>query len=157
MDKNDNDKPDLMEKVVVSPPASAKNETQVGVLDLSLEQLSSEIIGEYQHSAPVKMPNREELTVRLVNISLLQRLDELRGDVTLLQTILWTIIGILLGFVTSLWGSDQAISQIDKHSWGMLTLLCAFTGVFGYLTKRASNRAENLRAKLFKPENNETT
>ncbi|PHN00914.1 hypothetical protein [Flavilitoribacter nigricans] len=149
MAENNKSKPPVSENTEDFSSLPKKEDAEVGLLNLSLDELSSEIIGEYRHSAPVKMPNREELTVRLVNISLLQRLDELRGDVTLMQTILWTIIGTILGFATSLFGSEQSIDQIDKRSWWLFLLLIIFAGVFGYLTQRANKRAVKLRNKLF--------
>ena len=112
----------------------------------SLVELSTRLAGGYQTSAPVKMPAPDELTVRLVNISLLQRLDELRGDAALLQSFLCCAVGGLLGFLTNVFTSNQSL---DKNAWIFLTLLLGFAAVFGFLTMRASRRAETLRQKVF--------
>lgn len=129
---------------------------QIGILNSSLTQLSSDIIGDFQHSAPVKIPNREDLTVRLVNISMLARLDELRGDATLMQNFFWTVMGTLLGLITSLFSSDTAIDQIDKHSWILVVLIVIVAGVFGFLMVRSSRRADKLRSKLFQDSNHDS-
>ncbi|MEJ0011274.1 MAG: hypothetical protein WDM94_01345 [Bauldia sp.] len=126
----------------------------VGVLSGPVNRLAAELAGLEAPTAPIQLPSKEELTVRLVNISLLQRLDELRGDVTLLQTIFWTIAGGLLGLITTLFGSVQSTILFDKAAGALLVLLTIFLGLFGFLWRRASKRADEMTKKIFEPDAN---
>jgi hypothetical protein len=131
-------------------------ENYSSVIPDSLARLTNEITGGYEHSAPVRMPPRDELTVTLVPVSLLQRLDELRSDLTLFQSMLWAAIGGIIGFLTNIFTSDQGL---NKNSGIFLALLCGVTVLFIFLTIRASRRAEAIRQKIYnetpkqKPEN----
>lgn len=120
--------------------------TQLGIIVEPFTKLTSQLAQTSLPTAPVKIPGPEELTVRLVNVSQLQRLDELRGDVALLQTILFTIVGTVLGFVTNVFTSNQAM---DRSAWIFLVLLLGASVLFGVLTARASQRTMKLQRRLF--------
>lgn len=116
------------------------------VLPDSLVRLTTELSGGYEPYAPVRMPNREELTVRLVNISMLQRLDELRSDISLYQNFLWAAIGGIIGFATNVLTSNQ---PVDAKAALFLALLCVFAAVFTILVVRGSKRAEAVRQRIY--------
>lgn len=111
-----------------------------------LLRLTADIIGAPATSAPIRMPNRDELTVRLVNVDKLQRLDELRDDVTVMQTVCGTATGGLLGFLANVFTTT---SHMDAKMWIFLGLLGAVVGVSMFLTRRVSKRASDLRARIF--------
>lgn len=127
------------------------NNYQLGVIISPLTQIATQVAGGYETTAPVKIPDQEELTVRLVNISQIQRLDELRSDATLMQTILWSGIGAILGFFTNVVTSNQ---PLEKYAILFLILLIGITIVFAFLTKRASRREQDLRRRLFDDKQN---
>jgi hypothetical protein len=121
-------------------------ETQIGIVSEPFVELTSRLARDSLPTASVKLPDPEDLTVRLVNISQIQRLDELQGDTALLQTILFTSVGTVLGFLTNIFTSNQGM---DKSSWIFLAFLLATCALFGALTARASRRTTELRRRLF--------
>lgn len=137
--------PDLKTEERKELQPQAPTGTDLGVIVAPLVRYTTEIAGGYEPSAPVRIPNREELTVRLVNISQLQHLDELRSDVTLLQTILGAGIGGVIGFLTNIFTSNQGM---DKQSGVFLVLLAGVAAVFGLLARRAGKRSADLRRTL---------
>jgi hypothetical protein len=145
----------MSEKSEVSPPSidvdnrsnvREQTRTQLGIVIEPFTKFASQLAQDSLPTAPVKIPEPEELTVRLVNASQLQRLDELRSDGALLQTILFTMIGAVLGFVTNVFTSNQAM---DKSSWIFLAFLLGGSVLFGVLAMRAGRRETELRRRLF--------
>jgi hypothetical protein len=106
---------------------------------------AQEIAGNREPYAPVKFPTPNDMTVRLVDITQLQRLDELREDASLMQTIFWTIIGALVGVLTNIFTSNQ---NVDTKSWILILLLAGVAAIFGFLTLRATKRSEKLRRRI---------
>lgn len=122
------------------------DDTQLGVIVEPLIRYANQIAGGQESSAPIQMPSREDLTVRLVSISQLQRLDELRNDSSLFQSILFTIVGVLLGLPITIYTSNVSMS---KPLWAILWVLAGVTLIFACLTIRASRSAAELRRKIF--------
>lgn len=104
-----------------------------------LVRIATDVSGGYEPSAPVKIPDREALAVQLVDIALVLRFDESRNDVTLMQTILWTIIGGFFGFLGS-WVTSS--KKMGKVAWIFLFFLIGGICIFIFLTYRASKRAK---------------
>jgi hypothetical protein len=110
-----------------------------------LIRYTQELAGNREPYAPVKLPSPNDMTVRLVDITQLQRLDELREDAALMQTIFWTTIGALVGVLTNIFTSNQ---NIDTKSWILILLLAGGASIFGFLNLRASKRSEKLRRRI---------
>jgi hypothetical protein len=128
-------------------PALAVTWPDVGedaVLSAPIARLSAELAGEGAFSAPVKLPDSDQLTVRLVNISLLQKLDELRDDIALFQGGFFLAAGAILGLTPSM-----LAPSVEQGIWVAAASFCLFLGVFGFLWRRARKRADVIRAKLF--------
>lgn len=98
-------------------------------------------------SAPIKMPEKDALTVRLVPIHQLQRFDELRDDASLWQSIAWTAGGGLLGFVTNFLTAQAAPTDIATYM--VVGLLCLVAVGAGRKHASVSRRLDHLRQKLF--------
>lgn len=118
----------------------------LGVVSTPLVDLMADITERNSPTAPVKIPNKNDLTVHLVNIDLLRRLDELRGDVSLYQTMFWTFLGIAFGFIVSFSTSGQVMT---RDTWMLLFLGSAVVTIFGLLWHRATVRAQRIREKVF--------
>lgn len=103
-------------------------------------------------TAQVILPSADRLQVHLVNISDLQHLDEARNDVNLLQTIFFTALGVVVGFLTNTITSPVTL---QTSSWMFLSTVLVFTVTFGLLWARAARRAAELRNQLYGKTNNE--
>ena len=53
-------------------------------------------------SAPIVLPDKEELTVRLVSQQSLERLRDAESDRSVFDNFLWCLVGGILGFFTNL-------------------------------------------------------
>lgn len=121
------------------------------IVTKSLMQLTTEITGGNKPTASVKLPNPDELTVQLINVAQFNHLDELRNDLNTHQSILFIIIGAIIGFITNIITSNQ---PIDKSAWLYLILLCGFAAVFGGLTWKFSKRTRELRERILNDKSN---
>lgn len=100
-------------------------------------------------SAPIKMPDEDALTVRLVPIHQLQRFDELRDDAALWQAIAWTAGGGVLGFITNFLVAQRA--PTDFASYAMIGLLGLIAVGAIHRHAMVARRIERIRTKLFDP------
>ncbi len=123
-----------------------RSEASVSLGD-SVRQLSSELTGEAEPSAPISLPSRSDLTVRLVDVALLRRLDELRDDLALVQGAFWTIAGALLGVVAS--GLTSSNAMTDQLVWTVVGILLMFLILIGFFWFRTNKRASTARARIF--------
>lgn len=134
-------------EIPASPPSSSGDEELLyGLIAAPLTKLTGDIARGYPPTAPVRLPNREELTVRLVDSAQLHRLDELRGDVALHQSILFIGIGALLGFVTSLFFTN---TRVGAGGWVFLGVLLGMSLLSGVFARRAARRAAMAKRRLF--------
>jgi hypothetical protein len=125
--------------------ASADRSIPVSIVD-PLTRDVIELAGGVEPHAQVKLPRPEDLAVRLVQVSALQRLDELRSDVSIHLSMLTTAGGLIVGFLTNVLTSNQ---PFNPQYWPFLGLLGLTAITFGGLTWRASRRAERIRRRLF--------
>lgn len=115
----------------------------------SIERSADLLSGRIPTSARVKLPAEEHLTVELVPLGLVQRLEEAKGDLSLFQSFFWTLFGTLLGVITTLVLAPSSLTSVDKATWVTICALLLAIGIFGFLWNRASNRADKIREKTY--------
>jgi hypothetical protein len=130
------------------PSAGREEERTEGIVDPIADFIEEEL-DVHKPTAPVRFPQPNELEVRLVNVAELQRLDELRGDVSIFSSLFWTLIGGIIGFLGNLAASE---APLDGVRWMFLGLVAAFAAIIGALLLRAGGRAAAHRRRLFQDE-----
>src|SRR5690242_1878004 len=94
-------------QATIRKPRVVELDDDIASVAAPLIRYTAELAEAYKPTAPVKLPDTESLTVQLVNVTLLQRLDDARADVSLMQNILWCTVGGLFGQITTLVTSDH--------------------------------------------------
>ena len=61
---------------------------------------------EHELTAPVQLPSKEAMTVRLGPINLIERLDEYHSDETLAHTLVGLFFGAILGIISDLFSKS---------------------------------------------------
>ena len=108
------------------------------------ELVESMVSSKGELSAPISMPAPEDMAVKLVSSSSLDRLDEYHGDQTLFQTLFGVFagagLGLLIGIVTA--------PQPSITAWSGLTLgvFVTASAVFLVQALRIRGRASKVRA-----------
>lgn len=125
-----------------APPDEPANED----ISSSLTNFAAEVAANgMAHTAPVTMPSREKLTVRLVNVELISRLDELRSDAAFHIGFAWAAVGLVTGIFTNIFTSE---SPLDRKTIVFSALAITIAIVFAFLAVRASRRARILKLQL---------
>ncbi|MCE6999582.1 hypothetical protein LZG04_32925 [Saccharothrix sp. S26] len=96
-------------------------------------------------TAPIVMPAREELVVRLVTQHSLDRLRDAEADRTLFDSVLWSLVGAVLGFFTNVITGDDPVSTAGYVLLAMLVV--AFAGVV-LVRIRLARRLRSARNKV---------
>lgn len=119
------------------------------LLGESILGLTSELASSQPLTAPVELPNRGELTVKLVNRTVLQRLDELRGDISIYQGFFFTALGALISFGIATFPESDKGLVLDRTNLIASALALGFLVTFGWLWARAAKRAKVLYDQVF--------
>lgn len=97
-------------------------------------------------SAPINIPDLEEMTVLLVQADVVYRLEEYRSDQQHWEAIMWTLVGAILGVLVN-WITNEpiVISKISILAIIMFSILAciAFASVVKY-RKRAEKMKERV-------------
>ncbi|MBB4677041.1 MULTISPECIES: hypothetical protein [Crossiella] len=93
-------------------------------------------------SAPIVLPNREELTVRLVTQHSLDRLRDAESDRALFDSMMWCLLGGIVGFFTNVITGGQPVSLSGVIFVVMLGLVTAGVVV---MRIRLGKRLKNAR------------
>jgi hypothetical protein len=97
-------------------------------------------------TAPVLLPRREAMSVRLVDVTLLDRLEEARADATQMSSVMALFIGAILGIVVN-WATAEAL-VITRVSLVLLVVLGSLA-VATYLWWRGLQaRAERVKQRM---------
>lgn len=100
--------------MVQPEPAKSTREDQAEPLDAYVSEVIRKTFGgdvaSGDSSVPIIMPNREDLAVRLVSQHSLDRLRDVESDRTLLDSILWSLVGGVIGFATNVITGNQSVS-----------------------------------------------
>jgi hypothetical protein len=103
---------------------------------------------EFHISAPVRIPERAQLTVDLIPASTIYRLEEYRADQMRAEAIMWTFIGAVIGLITS-WALQESIS-FSRPSLIILAFLVGLAIISGVVSTNFKRRADNAKGEMFK-------
>ena len=109
--------------------------------------IPSEKASEYYITAPVEIPTREQMTVKLVPMHLMTRLEEARSDEQFWGAVFWAVVGAILGVVCN-WVTSDPI-DITRPS---LVVMAVFVAI-GFLTffggvRKYQSRAQNIKSEV---------
>ncbi len=124
------------------------NKTLKDIFEVTL----SDITRNHQHQAPVKIPDLEELTVKLVRLSLIEKLVESKEDYDTYLSALFTILGTFLGALLTIFTND--IDNISTKY--VIFFVCLISIVSIFLIVRIvtlRNRYLRVKNKVFNSEN----
>lgn len=96
---------------------------------------------EYYFTAPVEIPTREQMKVKLVPVHLVNRLEEARSDEHFWGAVFWAVMGAILGIICN-WATSDPI-KITRPSLVVMALFAAI----GLLTFVGGVRKYQDRAK----------
>lgn len=119
----------------------------------STDRLVSELIrnsfgGDLAHvgsTAPVVLPKKEDLTVRLVTQHSLDRLKDAESDRALFDATLWCLIGGVIGFFTNVITGNQGI---NKSGWIFLVMLTVSVIGLSLMRLRVNRRLKKARKRV---------
>ncbi len=117
-------------------------------LALAVKRNSDRLAGLVPTTAPVRTPDERYLRVDLVSLSLVTRVEELRGDTANLMSMVWMLSGALLGVIASLIVDGAPVSGWTVATWVLLSCLAVFLGVFGYLSRKVSKKMKLAERRL---------
>jgi hypothetical protein len=109
----------------------------------SIHRLTAELTGEGGLSAPVKVPRPEALTVRLVNVALLEALDAVRADAALFQNAFYGTFGAAAGLA-----GNMVLGSTSTAGWIALASSTTASGIFAVLWLRASRLARHAKQQM---------
>lgn len=98
-------------------------------------------------SAPVFIPDEDNLAVNLVQADIVYRLEEYRSDEQKWESIMWTFIGATLGIVVNWVTSDPIV--ITRISFVLVTILLLMVVITFIATREYKRRADVMKARLF--------
>lgn len=98
----------------------------------------------HEITAPVALPSSDEMTVRLVPVNLLERLEEYRFDEAKWAAIQGVFFGAVLSLVVNMATGVNATSS----TWGLLGLLFAMACLASWATYSSRQRGNKVRNQL---------
>jgi hypothetical protein len=102
-------------------------------------------LGAQASYAPIGFSTPTDPNIQLVDITQLQRLEELHDDSALMQTVWLAIIGLTVGILIA----DVMHRQGSAGQVGTLVfVLVGCVIIFGFLTRRTKKRTEKLRRRV---------
>jgi hypothetical protein len=95
-------------------------------------------------SAPVHIP--DDLSIQLVPVDLVDKLEEYRSDQIKWETVFWAFIGAILGIIIN-WvtSSDLVITEVSVVTLALLALMAVITG---RAAKDYTKRVDMAKAKM---------
>jgi hypothetical protein len=97
-------------------------------------------------SAPIVLPDRQDLTVRLVSQHSLDRLRDAEGDRSIFDNLLWCLLGGLIGFLTNV-ATSQTLT-IGPGGYVFISLLTAAAVGTYTMRLRLSRRLNDARSRV---------
>ncbi|HET9897360.1 MAG TPA: hypothetical protein VFQ44_20715 [Streptosporangiaceae bacterium] len=140
----------MIEKDFSNNPVSEGN---ISDLDKYLSEIIKSTFGgepaTADASAPIVLPDRQDLTVRLVSQHSLERLRDVEADKSLFDNLLWCLLGGLIGFFTNVATSQKV--AIGAAGIVFISLLAAAAiGTFAMrlrLSRRLNEARDRVHAK----------
>lgn len=96
-------------------------------------------------TAPVILPNKEDLTVRLVTQHSLDRMKDAESDRALLDSTIWCLIGGIVGFATNVVTGGQGVSAAG---WQFVTMLVVAAICVALMRMRVNRRLKKARKRV---------
>lgn len=127
-----------------SPNVSDTNELDELLSDAINSSLGG-IVLDSDTKAPIILPSKDELAVRVVPTSSLNRLNECNDDKELTSGIFWACVGGVVGIISNMVASD---TYPQKGEWLLLAILMALSLLSFLLYRRFINRATKIRDSL---------
>ncbi len=97
-------------------------------------------------SAPVSIPKREDMAVLLVPADIVYRLEEYRSDQHHWESIMWTLVGAILGVLVN-WSTSEPL-VISKVSVIIITLLFIFSSITFSSAIKYKKRANKMKERM---------
>lgn len=104
------------------------------------------LLSEINITAPVYFPPRDSLAINLVSTDLVYRLEEYRSDEKRFETILFTIIGAIIGVVVN-WATTEPL-MFSKTSIVIIILLSIFAVLSGIAMRDYRSRANQIKTSM---------
>jgi uncharacterized membrane protein YeaQ/YmgE (transglycosylase-associated protein family) len=109
------------------------------------QRYAPELLGKQASYAPIGFSIPTDPNIQLVDITQLQRLEELHDDSAFMQTVWLAIIGLTVGILIA----DVMHRQGSSGQVGTLVfVLVGCVIIFGFLTRRTKKRTEKLRRRV---------
>jgi hypothetical protein len=97
-------------------------------------------------SAPIILPDKEDLTVRLVSQHSLERLRDAESDKSIFDNLLWCLLGGVLGFFTNVVTADKISIKAAGFVFIAFMTAAAITSIT--LRRRLSRRLQEARRRV---------
>lgn len=98
-------------------------------------------------SAPILLPDKEDLTVRLVSQQSLERLRDAESDRSVFDNLLWCLLGGMIGFFTNVATGSKDIS-IQPAGYVFLAFMTAAVVATLMMRKRLVRRLNEARRRV---------
>jgi hypothetical protein len=97
-------------------------------------------------SAPIILPDKEDLTIRLVSQHSLERLRDAEADKSIFDNLLWCLLGGAIGFFTNVATADTI--SIKAAGFVFMAFMAAATITILILRRRLSRRLQEARRRV---------
>lgn len=98
------------------------------------------------YTAPISLPRREDITVKLGPVNLVDRLDEYQSDENLLTFFLGIFIGAIVGIVSN-WATEREF-VVTPFSLILLAIFAALAIGSGVWLKRIRERRKKVKNEI---------
>ena len=100
------------------------------------------------HQAPVELPDQEELTVRLVQIHLIQTLLDSKSDFEMYISVSFALVGVLMGSIGTILSQPEVVFSTHMLLFvGLLVLIMIFLTIRTVVLRR---RYMTVKRRIFK-------
>lgn len=103
--------------------------------------------GEYYIVAPVEIPTPEQMTVKLVPLHLMTRLEVARSDGQFWGAVFWAVVGALFGIVCN-WATSDPINITTCSLVVMAILVVVGSLTFFGGVRKYHSRAQSIKAEV---------
>ena len=118
------------------------------LLNEAIEKAVGGIVMDSKTSAPIILPSRDELAVRVIPVASFNQLIDANKDKELASNVFWACIGGLIGIISNMVAANKQPNSGEWILLGVLLILCALSFVF---SKRFSKRAKNVLKSIGAP------
>jgi hypothetical protein len=98
-------------------------------------------------SAPILLPDKEDLTVRLVSQQSLERLRDAESDRSVFDNLLWCLLGGMIGFFTNVATGGKSIS-VQPAGYVFLVFMAASVLATLIMRRRLVRRLNEARRRV---------